>query len=482
LSLTKKVASSASLILLVRLFQRGVGIISLLILARLLTPQDFGVVAIATMLVFLFDSLSEGGTQQYIIHKKSIDIEDLITAWTISIISKMVLFFVLIFVAPILADFVNAPEATSAIRMLSLVLPISAFASPQLFQLKRHLEYGLISKILFIERVFSFLITVVLAFYLQSYWAMIYGVLAAYFCKTILSHYYAPFPIKFSLSRVREQMSFSLWMLLRSLIGYVRAEFDIVFVSKLYGAEQLGGFSLMRNLSYLPSREIIAPISNVFLASFSDVKRRGEQIGDHVVMVLAILLFVISPITGYLFLYHEELVSIFLGKQWIQFSHLLPLLSFFTISFAVSSFVQQGLIVNGDIKLLSIYETAMICALIVLFVFFFTGSLEEFIIYRLSFALAALTLLLIFCFARFRLPIASLIFICFLLGVSCYLAVLVSTLQPNNGLADVFIGTVIYFSSYLVICGLLLTVFRKHRILSLVISLGRRFLLSWLRN
>ena len=71
MDLAKKVASSMSLILIVRLFQRGIGIISLLILARLLTPEDFGVVAIATMLVFLFDTLSEGGTQQYIIQKKN---------------------------------------------------------------------------------------------------------------------------------------------------------------------------------------------------------------------------------------------------------------------------------------------------------------------------------------------------------------------------------------------------------------------------
>ncbi|MFT5179019.1 MAG: lipopolysaccharide exporter, partial [Alteromonas macleodii] len=202
MNLARKVASSTSLILIVRLFQRGIGIISLLILARLLTPQDFGVVAIATMLVFLFDTLSEGGTQQYIIQKKTLDDSDIVTAWTISILSKLALFVALLALTPVLANFLNAPEAESAIRAMALVLPISAFASPQLFMHRRDLEYGIISKILLIERVVSFLVTVVLAFILENYWAMIIGVLAAYTSKTLLSHCYAPYPLKFSLSRI----------------------------------------------------------------------------------------------------------------------------------------------------------------------------------------------------------------------------------------------------------------------------------------
>ncbi|WP_026016904.1 oligosaccharide flippase family protein [Catenovulum agarivorans] len=482
MSLAKRVASSTTLILVVRLFQRGIGIISLLILARLLTPQDFGVVAIATMLVFLFDTLSEGGTQQYIIQKKSLDELDVITAWTISILSKLVLFVALLFSAPVLADFLNAPEAEAAIRVMALVLPISAFGSPKLFLHRRDLEYGIISKILLIERVVSFTVTIALAFHLLTYWAMIYGVLAAYTCKTLLSHYYAPYPIKFSLSRLKDQMSFSLWMLLRSILGYIRAEFDIIFVSKLYGADQLGGFSLMRNLSYLPSREIISPVSNVFLASFSEIKRRGDQIGEHIVMVLTILLFTITPVIGYLHVFNQDLVSIFLGEQWLAFSHLLPLLSVFTITFAISTFVQQGLIANGDVKLLSIYEMVTLSALLSLFAFFFTGSIDEFVAYRIAFAFLTLGILIIFCFYRFNLPIFSLLFICSQLAFACYISVYLSELKQGEGISHLIIGSIIYFASYLAICLFLLFIFQKHRILKEVIALAGRVINAKLKK
>ena len=478
MNLARKVASSTSLILIVRLFQRGIGIISLLILARLLTPQDFGVVAIATMLVFFFDALSEGGTQQYIIQKKTLDDSDIKTAWTISILSKFVLFVALLILTPLLADFLNAPEAETAIRVMAFVLPISAFESPQLFTHRRDLEYEIISKILLIERVLSFMVTVVLAFVLENYWAMIFGVLTSYSCKTMLSHWYVPYPFTFSLSRLKEQMSFSLWMLMRSILGYVRAEFDVIFISKMYGADQLGGFSLMRNLSFLPSREIIAPVSNVFLASFSEIKRRGDPIGEHIVVVLTILLCAIFPIIGYLHVFNQELVSLFLGQQWLPFAHLLPLLAVFTITFAVSTFVQQGLIANGDIKLLSVYEMVTLSLLIGLIAFFFSGSMEEFIITRLVFSFMVLSILLVFCSIRFGLPVVSLLFMCTLLATACFASVLSAQMLTGPGILYLLLGSALYFGVYLVACLFFLFVFKRHRILEEVSSLGLRFIRS----
>jgi PST family polysaccharide transporter len=428
------------------------------------------------MLVFLFDALSEGGTQQYIIQKKTLDDSDIVTAWTISILSKFALFVALLFLTPLLADFLNAPEAETAIRVMAFVLPISAFESPQLFTHRRDLEYGVISKILLIERVVSFLVTVVLAFVLENYWAMIFGVLTSYTCKTMLSHCYVPYPLTFSLSRLKDQMSFSLWMLLRSILGYVRAEFDIIFISKMYGADQLGGFSLLRNLSFLPSREIIAPVSNVFLASFSEIKRRGDPIGNHIVAVLTVLLCAIFPVIGYLHVFNHDLVALFLGQQWLPFAHLLPLLAVFTITFAVSTFVQQGLIANGDVKLLSVYEMVTLSCLLGLFAFFFSGNMEEFIIARLVFAFTVLGILLVFCAMRFRLPVFSLLFICALLAVACVAAVLITQLVSGEGIFYLIGGSALYFGVYIVSCLLFLFAFQKHSTLQDVTSLAMRFI------
>lgn len=234
----------------------------------------------------------------------------------------------------------------------------------------------------------------------------------------------------------------------------------------------------MRNLSFLPSREIIAPVSNVFLASFSEIKRRGDPIGEHIVVVLTILLCAIFPVIGYLHVFNQELVSLFLGQQWLPFAHLLPLLAMFTITFAVSTFVQQGLIANGDVKLLSVYEMVTLSLLLALFTFFFSGSMEEFIIARIVFAFTVMGILLVFCFMRFGLPVVSLLFICSLLTTACFSAVLSAQMLTGQGIVYLVLGSALYFGVYFVACLFFLFLFKKHKVLKEVTSLASRFISS----
>jgi hypothetical protein len=116
--------------------------------------------------------------------------------------------------------------------------------------------------------------------------------------------------------------------------------------------------------------------------------------------------------------------------------------------------------------------------LLTLFVFFFSGSLEEFIAYRISFAFIALGLLLIFCFTRFKLPIVSLFFIGLMLSMACYLAVYLSEMKAGEGLFHLIVGSIIYFSSYVGASFMLLYIFRKQRILKQLIALATGFISS----
>jgi len=196
------------------------------------------------------------------------------------------------------------------------------------------------------------------------------------------------------------------------------------------------------------------------------------------VVVLTILLCAIFPIIGYLHVFNQELVSLFLGQQWLPFAHLLPLLAVFTITFAVSTFVQQGLIANGDIKLLSVYEMVTLSLLIGLIAFFFSGSMEEFIITRLVFSFMVLSILLVFCSIRFGLPVVSLLFMCTLLATACFASVLSAQMLTGPGILYLLLGSALYFGVYLVACLFFLFVFKRHRILEEVSSLGLRFIRS----
>ena len=114
-SLSSQVLSSSFLLLIIRLIQRSIGLISTLILARVLTPNDFGIVAISVLVVHFCDALSATGSQQYIVQKTDVDSDDVNSAWTIDIIMKLALWIILVLAVPLISSFYDRPEIENAL-------------------------------------------------------------------------------------------------------------------------------------------------------------------------------------------------------------------------------------------------------------------------------------------------------------------------------------------------------------------------------
>ena len=120
MSVAERVLKSSGLILFVRLIQRSIGLVSILILARILTPEDFGVVSIASVVVFFFDVLTESGTRQYIIHKEHTTEDDINTAWSLNLLIKLGIFLVVIVIAPMVADFFDNAALVIVFQFIAL--------------------------------------------------------------------------------------------------------------------------------------------------------------------------------------------------------------------------------------------------------------------------------------------------------------------------------------------------------------------------
>lgn len=134
MSVSLKVIKSALLLLSTQLIQRGLGIVSTLILARLLTPDDFGVIALITILLQLFELLVETGNQQYIVQKDAVDDLDLNTAWSMDILIKTSLAVIVVLLSPAFAAFFEEPDLALAVSVAALALPIRALRNPGLMR------------------------------------------------------------------------------------------------------------------------------------------------------------------------------------------------------------------------------------------------------------------------------------------------------------------------------------------------------------
>ena len=141
MSLTNTIIKGSAIQLIIRLVQRSLGLISMAILARLLTPEDFGIVAIASLLVFFFQIMSETGSRQFIIQKTTLTKEDTDSAWTFNLIIKSIIWILFLLTIPFNSDYYQNSDLNRILIAISLILPISALSNPGLWLDQKAINY-----------------------------------------------------------------------------------------------------------------------------------------------------------------------------------------------------------------------------------------------------------------------------------------------------------------------------------------------------
>lgn len=398
MSLGLKTIHSAFLIFLVRMAQRSVGIVSMLVLSRVLSPEDFGIVAIASVTVFFFDVITESGTQQYIIQKTQLSRNDVDTAWTLNLILKSAVFCLFFITSPMVADFLDRPELGSVFKGIAFLLPIGALASPGLMILAREQNYVATFKMLIYEKFVSAGCTIILAVVLKNYWAMVLGILISYLYRTIGSYVVSPYKVQFDLQKINEQWHFSKWILGKGVIGYSKSEVDTVLVSKIFTLTELGGFNLMKNISSIPARELVRPLSEPLLAAFSQSKTDTRRVSGQVQKSICFMLLICMPIVGFLLHYHGLVVRVLFDERWWIYSPVLGILSVLIINFAVVTVLSGLLISLEKVKTMFYFDVTSFILLIALLTLYSFRSINDLAIARVTLSVVTMVILLIYSF------------------------------------------------------------------------------------
>ena len=297
MSLGKKVLTSSSLLIGIKFFQRLVGLISILFLARLLTPEDFAIVALTAITVHFFDILSNAGSEQYIIQKDSVDEDDLNTAWTIDITMKFMLWVTLITGSSLIASFFEQPELETALYASSIILIINAAKNPGLLLKKQNFEYKKIFWLSVIQRLATFVIVITIAYIERSYWALIIGDIISSLIFTVGSYKIDQHKARLCFSHWRKQWHFSSWLLLKGIVGYTRSQIDTLIVSKFFPQAQLGQYYMARDIAMIPSQNLLSPAIEPLLAAFKQSRNNFPNLEFQVRFSLFIVAFISIPIS-----------------------------------------------------------------------------------------------------------------------------------------------------------------------------------------
>jgi len=412
MSISLKVIKSSGLLLGLQLVHRGLGIISTLILARLLTPEHFGIVALVTIALQFFELLVETGNRQYIVQKAVLDDEDLNTAWTLDFLSKSLIAVLIIGTSSFIADWFNEPDLTVALAVAALALPIRALRTPGMFRLAREINYRPLFKLSLWQKGASFLTVITIAFIHPTYWAIIAGNLVAAVIFTVGSYRVDAYRPKWSLKKLGEQWGFSQWLLLRGIVGFTRSQIDNLMVSRLFGTAQLGGYNLVREVSLLPALSAIIPMAEPLLAAISDSKTDPKALAYRIRLSLALMITVLTPITAFIMLYPELIIRVLLGSDWSEYSALLQPFGLFFFTFCLFALVSDAIIAQGKVKLLFWFDVVSTVLIIAILWLTATGGLEIMAWVRGWLAVATTAILILILAQQTKFSLIKLLFLC----------------------------------------------------------------------
>jgi lipopolysaccharide exporter len=317
--LSRRVVRGGIWVFALRITNRGLGFIRTIILARLLAPQDFGVLGIAMLAIATLETFSQTGFHAALIQKKENVESYLDTAWIVSAIRGIVLFLILFFSAPVIAKFFNCPQATLIIKVIAVSTLLSGFRNIGILFFQKELEFNKQFLYELSATLVDLTVAVTLAFILRNVWALVWGGLAANFVRLFMSymlHSYRP-RIRFEKEKFQELFGFGRWVLGSSILVFLITQGDDIFVGKMLGVTALGLYQMAYLISNLPATEITHVISQVTFPVYSKLQDDLPKLREAYLKVLQLTAFISIPLAGGIFILAPEFTQIFLGNKWM---------------------------------------------------------------------------------------------------------------------------------------------------------------------
>jgi len=297
---------------------RFIGLISTIVLARLLVPDDFGLVAIAVSYIGLIDGITDIAIRNSVIRHGGDDRAFLDTVFTVQVIRGLAVSLVVLGSSFILPAMIGDERLTPIIWFMALGTVWGSFLNPHLALFERDLDFRRESILQISAKVLSTVTAIVVAVIFRNYWALIAGTLVGSLAKVILSYVLSPFMPRFSLKRWRELLSFAGWLSASQTLERLGHSLDNIVIGAFAGIRAAGLYNVGSSLAGLPLDEFLPVLTRTLfpgLLRFKDDVPKLRQNTLNAVEVICTFAFPVA--VGFAFV-APEAVLILYGPKWME--------------------------------------------------------------------------------------------------------------------------------------------------------------------
>jgi O-antigen/teichoic acid export membrane protein len=291
----------------------------LVVLARVLSPADFGLYGIATLTLTALQRFSRLGFDQALIQRREADIDPYLdTTFTLQILRGALIAGITVVGAPLVADFFAEPRATAILRAVALVMLIQALYNPGTVYFEKELSFHKEFLMSFSGASSRFVVSIGYALVSPTVWALVVGAIAGNLVQLGVSyavHDYRPWP-RFDRDRAAELIGYGKWIFGSSVVSFFYSDGDDIFVGRVLGSASLGLYQVAYRLSNAPATEIAHTISRVSMPAYSKIQddEAALQAGFHRVLQFSSLASV--PTGVGIAVVAPVFVPTFLGDGW----------------------------------------------------------------------------------------------------------------------------------------------------------------------
>ncbi|MFW5879420.1 MAG: lipopolysaccharide biosynthesis protein [bacterium] len=333
--------------------QHGVRFIFGIILARLLTPEDFGLVGMVSVFFALAMVFVESGFSSAYIQKKEVDELDANTIFYFNIIVSFFVYLLLWISAPFIAEFYSEPQLIPLVRVMSIVVIINAFQLIQSANIARNVNFKLRTKAHLTGVLLGGVLGITAAYKGFGVWSLVIQSLTRVFIQTVLLWIMSKWwpRLIFSIRRLKEMFSFSLWILLGMIFQTFFDNIYILTIGKFFPTAQLGFYTKAKQLQRMPTDNIVKAIDGVAFPVLSKFQDDNKQMVNAIRKFLKNAMFMVASLTIILIVIAKPFVLLVLTDKWEPMIPLLQLLCVVGLLYPIHSINVRTLLAKKKSKL-----------------------------------------------------------------------------------------------------------------------------------
>ena len=327
-SLSQKVSKGAAWVTATAVVTRGFYFITAIIMARLLLPSDFGLMAIAMSIITFTQGTTDTGFLSALIQKQDKTEEFLNTAWTIELVRYIILAMVLFFTAPLLSIYFAEPNITPVLRVLSVSVIIQGLRNVGIIFFRKNLQFDKQFVVEVVPLITNIVLVIPLAYILRSVWALVLTTLATSIVTCLVSYAIHPYRprLEFNRQKCKELLGFGKWIFGQSIIGVFLNQAVNMFIGKFYAMTNLGFYDRALTFSSTILQQIDILIWKIAYPLYSQLQSEPERLKKAYLNTAYFLYFVGLPMAGGLFILSKDFVYIFLRDEWLPIVPLMQIL------------------------------------------------------------------------------------------------------------------------------------------------------------